>query len=126
MKKFTPVIVLFVAVNLLLLLVRHKLAGWSIEESVVFTGNLIIFMATMAAAYLYSKASANEKPLGFLQQFYGGFLLKFMILIIAVALYLFTVPEPNQNGIIVCMALYLLYHFLGTVSATRKSPRKSA
>lgn len=120
MKKFIPLIAMFVVVNGLLLLFREKLAEQNVSGNVVAVGNLIIFLATLVSSLLYMKASANKKTIGFLQQFYGGFLLKFFVLIAAVVIYLFTAAPPNQNGLIVCMALYLVYHFLGTVAVNSR------
>jgi len=123
MKKFLPIILFFIATNAFFLLAKDKLAAWHMDQDVVLVGNIILFLATLASGILYSRAAKNEKPLDFMQQFYGGFMLKFFVLILAVAIYLFSVETPNQNGILLCMGLYLIYHFLSTMMVTRRTKR---
>jgi hypothetical protein len=104
----------FLLVSLAVWLLRHWLSGHSIETNVVMVGNAIVFLATVAALFLYQKAMKKQKPHAFVSQVYSGFLLKFLILVSAALAYFYTAKEINKGAVIICLALYVVYHFMAT------------
>lgn len=112
-KTFRPVLILFVLVNALTLAFGKKLQAKGIDNEIIIWGNLIIFIATMASGYLYTKAIATKNPQAIMRGVYGGFMLKFFLLLTAAIIYIATAKPVNKGALFFCMGLYLLYHFLG-------------
>lgn len=124
-KALRPVIILFVIINCLAIVFRSKLEAKSVDSDVVIIGNLVIFIATLGASFLYLRSLASKNPQAIMRGVYGGFMLKFFIMLIAALAYIALVKPYNRPALFICMGLYLVYHFLGTQNVINQKKQAS-
>ena len=122
-KGFWPPLILFGVVTLLSLLFWSRLTMAGIHPWVVVGGNVVLFIVTLLSMYMNSNAMQHGNTHGFMRNVYGGFLLKFLLIIVAAVSYIAMVKTPNKPGLLICAGLYLLYTFFGTRSVlNHKNP----
>ena len=119
-KTIRPLVLVFVMVNAFALVFRAWMEKKGIDTAVVLGGNTLLFAASAFSIWMYSKKVDPKRPQAVVTNVYGGFILKFFILAVAVLLYCFLAKKINKEGIFICMALYLIYNFIGTRQAVRK------
>lgn len=122
-KKFRPIIILFVIINTLAIVFSKKLQTKGVHNEVIIAGNLIIFIATLASGWLYMRAAETKNAQAIMRGVYGGFMIKFFLLLAASIAYLALVKPINKPAFFFCMGLYLVYHFLSinTVLTQKKT-----
>jgi len=113
-QKLLPSILLFVVVTVAVIIFNQKIAAAGANAWLIAGGNTVLFIATLLSVYMNAKAMLHSNTYGFMRNMYGGFLLKFFILIAAVVAYIVLVKTPNKPGLLVCGCLYLFYTFFGT------------
>ncbi len=122
-KKFRPILILFIIINILAIVFAKKLIANSVNNEVIIVGNLIIFIATLASGWLYMRAAETKNTQAIMRGVYGGFMIKFFLLLAAALTYLALVKPINKPAFFFCMGLYLVYHFLSinTVLTQKKT-----
>lgn len=123
-KGWMPLVGLFTVVTIVVLSGRGWLEDKGFDYRVLLGGNALLFLASMLAFLLYASAMKNKKSYGFVQQVYTGFILKFFVLIVGAIVYFYFASEVNKPGVFACMALYLVYNFLGTSQVVKKKEKK--
>ena len=118
-RSLGPLVIVFVIVNFLALVFAKKLQAKNIDSDVIIMGNLVLFLASAASVYIYTR-SQKAKGHAVVRNIYGGFMLKFFVLIIAAMLYFFFADEINKGAIFVCLGLYLVYNIIGTRQSIRQ------
>ncbi|MES2777815.1 MAG: hypothetical protein V4722_26785 [Bacteroidota bacterium] len=119
-KAYRPVLILFVIVNALAIALGKKLQANGIDNEVIIWGNLVIFIATMASAWLYMRATQTKNAQAIMRGVYGGFMLKFFVLLAAALFYIVVAKPINKPALFFCMGLYLVYHFLSTTTVLKQ------
>ena len=80
---------------------------------VLFSGNLILFVATGASFYLYNKALHNNNMHIFLRMMYSSLLIKMLICLGAALVYAYIAGKGISKATILgCFGLYILYTFV--------------
>jgi cadmium resistance protein CadD (predicted permease) len=120
-RSLGPLVIFFVIVNALALVFAKRLQARDIDSDVIIMGNLVLFLASAASVYIYTRSS-KSKGHGVVRNIYGGFMLKFFVLIIAAMMYFFFADEINKGAIFVCLGLYLVYNVIGTRQSIRQTP----
>lgn len=123
-KGWMPLVGMFIVVTIVVLSSREWLEGKGFDYRVLLGGNALLFVASMLAFLLYASAMKNKKNYGFVQQVYTGFILKFFVLVVGAIVYFYFASEVNKPAIFACMALYLVYNFLGTSQVVKKKKKK--
>jgi cadmium resistance protein CadD (predicted permease) len=113
-RSLTPLVIFFLIVNALAIVFGKRLADKGIDADVIIGGNLVLFLASAASVYIYARGQRQAKGHGVVRNIYGGFMLKFFVLIIAAMMYFFFADEINKGAIFVCLGLYLIYTIMGT------------
>jgi hypothetical protein len=109
-RIFLPILFVFILSNGFFITSRSLVSKWNIDHDLVIIGNLVLFLATAVSFFLYYKALYNNNVQGFLRLIYGGMFLKMMICLFTAFFYILIAGKAvNKGGIIVCLALYLLY-----------------
>lgn len=124
-KKIVPLIVFFLIINGGVLAFKQRLFIKGIDTDVVIIGNLILFFATLLSGYMYFKSLNHNNPQAIMRSIYGGFMLKFFLLLIAALVYIALAKPINKPALFICMGLYLIYHFIGTKIVVRQKQKKS-
>ena len=117
-KPLAPLVILFVMITALALVFGKRLGDKGIDSDVIIIGNLVLFLASAASVYVYTR-SQKSKGHAVVRNIYGGFMLKFFVLIIAAMLYFFFADEINKGAVFVCLGLYLVYNIIGTRQAIK-------
>jgi hypothetical protein len=112
-KAFTPVLVIFVIVNAILVVFPALFSKMKIDTSVMLVGNLILFLATFISFYFYYRSLRNNRVAVFLRLIYGAMFIKMMICLVTAFVYIImTGKNVNKGAIFGCMFLYLIYTFV--------------
>jgi FtsH-binding integral membrane protein len=72
------------------------------------------------------KALKNRSAYGFVRNVYTGFMIKLLILVVAAMSYFYFSSEVNQPALFICLGLYLVYHFVGTIQVAGKQKRHAS
>lgn len=121
---FLPILLIFLAVNALLIMAPSLDFLWGMDRNVMLVGNLILFAATFISFRLYRRSLANNKVHAFLRMIYGGMFAKMMICLIAAVAYIMVARKDVSKGAIFgCMFLYFMYTFV-EISIIMKLSRK--
>jgi len=118
-RPLAPLVLLFVIVNALAIVFGKRLQAKGIDSDVIIIGNLVLFLASAASVYIYTR-SQKSKGHAVVRNIYGGFMLKFFVLIVAAMLYFFFADEINKGAIFVCLGLYLIYSIIGTKQSIKQ------
>lgn len=123
-RGWMPLVGLFTVVTIVVLNAKDWLVAKGFDHQVLLWGNALLFLASMVAFLLYTAAMKNKKSYGFVQQVYTGFILKFFVLVAGAIVYFYFAREVNKPAVFACMALYLVYNFLGTSQVVNKKDKK--
>jgi F0F1-type ATP synthase assembly protein I len=95
-KAFRILVIFFVIVNAMAIIFRHRLEDKNVDTDVVIIGNLVLFVVSALATWMYSKAGSQKKAHGMVRNVYGGFMLKFFALIVTAMVYFYFAKEINK------------------------------
>jgi hypothetical protein len=110
----------FIASTILAVVFYEFLQEKEIDVAVVIGGNVIIFLSSLLAYFIFEKATKAQTGHSAVRNVYTGFVIKFFLLIVAAMLYFYFAATINQKAIIICLVLYLVYNFLGARYAAAK------
>ena len=123
-KAMLPLLIVFLIVNTLALVVlRQRLDDNGVDTDLIIGGNLVLFIVSIFSVWMYTKSTAKKNAHAIVRNVYGGFMLKFFVLIVAAMVYFYFAKEINKKGILICMGLYVLYSFLGTAQVVKKKAK---
>lgn len=115
-KGFLPVLLLFVVVTALIFILQTSLTSAGFNTWVLLGGNTVLFIITLISIAMNTSALKSQNTHGFMRNVYGGFMLKFFLVIIVVLMYVVLAKPINKQALFACLGLYLVYTFLGTRS----------
>lgn len=113
---YLPIICIFIIVNGVAVVFSKALTAKGIDTNMVIGGNLLIAIATFLGIFISGRGLASKNPQAVVRAMMGGMMAKFFILLIAVAVYAMSANPINRGGLFICLGLYLVYHFMGTVA----------
>ena len=112
-KALRPIIILFVAVNLLGITFYTNLATIGIDADVFLVGNLFVCAITVLSFWMLLRGMKASTTSGFLSSVYSSFLIKLVISgLLVVAYAKLKGASMNTPAIFSSLFLYLLYTFL--------------
>jgi hypothetical protein len=123
-RAFLPILLIFLAVNALLIVTPSLKFLWNMDRDVMLVGNLILFVSTFISFQLYRRSLSNNNVHAFLRMIYGGMFAKMIICLIAAVAYIMAVKKDVSKGAVFgCMFLYFVYTFV-EISIIMKLSRK--
>lgn len=112
-KKSGPVIIFFLLLSTAILVAQSSLASWGFRISLLFAGNVILFVMTMFSLHLLDKGMRASGTSAFLRFVYGSFMVKFFIVVFSMLIYGFlNRKQINKPALFSLMFLYLVYTFM--------------
>ncbi len=112
-KALRPILILFVAVNLLGITFYTNLASIGIDADVFLVGNLFVCAITVLSFWMLIRGMKAKTTSGFLSSVYSSFLIKLVISgLLVVAYAKLKGAAMNSPAIFSSLFLYLLYTFL--------------
>jgi putative effector of murein hydrolase LrgA (UPF0299 family) len=126
-KLLRPLILLFVAVNSLLLLTKNLLAKYGLDYEVLLWANIILFFVNIIVFLMQRKAIANSNPNVFVRSVMGGTIIKMFVCLAASAVYAFAFKERfSKFSLFAAMVLYLVYLAVEAVAVSKMNKQKNA
>jgi len=105
--------ILFICIAAILQLFRSQITDLGADFTVLFIGNLILFVATRISFWMYNKSLQNNNPQYFLRMVYGGLLSKMGICIAAALIYILIARSTvNKYALFGCFGFYFIYTFI--------------
>jgi hypothetical protein len=124
-KKFIPIIVLFVVINLLLLIFKDGLNARGMQLNFVFVANVILFLLSSFGFFIQTKSANSTNINAFIRGIYSSLLMKMFVIVAAIFIYIFvTGGEVNKAAIFASMAIYLLYTSIEVVQLMKIARKK--
>ena len=124
-KKFIPIIVLFVVINLLLLIFKDGLNARGMQINFVFVANAILFLLSSFGFFIQTKSANSTNINAFIRGVYSSLLMKMFVIVAAIFIYIFvTGGEVNKAAIFASMAIYLLYTSIEVVQLMKIARKK--
>jgi len=124
-KKFIPIIILFVVINLLLLIFKESLIEKGFQLNFVFVANLILFLLSSFGFFIQTKSANSSNINAFIRGVYSSLLMKMFVIVAAIFIYIFvTGGEVNKAAIFASMAIYLLYTSIEVVQLMQIARKK--
>ena len=125
-RLFLPVFIVFLGVNVFGVVFSKTLEKLHINQGLLITGNLVLFIVTVLSFLLYQKAMMAGNTHNFIKNVYSGMFLKFFICIIAAFIYIYNVRQlVNKAGVFALMFLYLVYTFMEISILMKNSKHKT-
>ncbi|WP_336518581.1 hypothetical protein [Pollutibacter soli] len=125
-KSLSPLIILFVLLNMLFIVFRSFLEKKGFNVDVLLIGNLVLWLITLFSAVMLQKGLRATSTAGFLRSVYGSFMIKLFLVAALVFGYLMLNKENfNKPAIFSCMFLYLVYTFIeirGLLKLSKQNP----
>lgn len=119
---FLPILFVFLFVSSFSVVFSKVLTRYHIDQSILITGNIILFSVTLLSFLLYQKALLAGNTQIFLRNVYGGMMIKFFVCIAATFIYVLSSGNAiNRPALFILMFLYLLYTFMETALLMKRS-----
>ena len=125
-RPFSPVILLFIILNALFLTGRTTLEGWNVDQKVLISGNILLFVITLISFLLAQRGLKSSNTHVFIRAVIGSIMIKLFVSIIAAFIYISVFKKQiNKPALFICMGLYLIYTFLEVSILTKQLKLKS-
>jgi hypothetical protein len=109
-KIIMPVIIIFVAVTILVLVLRGFLIAHGFDANVLLGANTLFFLMGMLVFSLQKRALKNANPNVFVRSVISGMMIKMFACVIAVLAYVtLTGSDYNKRSVFLSLFIYLLY-----------------
>jgi hypothetical protein len=109
-KKYAPVVILFILVNVIVLIFRSFLEANGFDTVFLITANAILFMLSILGFVIQMKGLKSTNVNAFIRSLYSSLLAKMVIIMIAVIIYIFiTGGKVNKASLFTSMGLYFFY-----------------
>ena len=115
-KKFIPVIGLFLLINLIVIIFGNSLKEYGFDIGFLIVANLILFLLTFLGFYIQTRGVRSTNIHAFIRGIYSSFLIKMFVIVGAILIYILVMGgEANKPSILTSMGIYLIYTFLEVV-----------
>jgi hypothetical protein len=120
-----PMILLFIILNGILLVFRHRMADLKINIDVVVSANLFLFVVSMTNIYFQMTNLNNPNANAVIRGVMAGTFLKLLVLAAAAMIYLFASgTNRSVNAVFAGMVLYIIYTWLEVRITLKMNPKK--
>ena len=123
-KMLTPVIIVFLAVTVFVLLAGGLWRKFHIDRDVLLGANLLFLLLSLMIYFIQKKALTSTNPNTFFRTVIGGMMIKMFTAVIAVLIYVVLYgPTYDKKAVFISLFIYLLY-LAAEVAAISKDIRK--
>jgi hypothetical protein len=124
--QFTrPLSIVMIIVSGFCITGKNWLIKKGIDYEVVVIGNLILYIVSMAAYLISSRAMRSSNPQAFVRAMYLSFMVKFFVVVITAFIYIMmTRKNVNKPALGICAVLYIIYTVIETKALTRLLKQK--
>ena len=124
-KKFIPVIGLFLLVNFVVFIFGNSLKEFGFNIGFLLVANAILFILTFLGFYLQTKGVRSTNVNAFIRGVYSSLLLKMFVIVVAILIYIVLMGgETNKPAILASMGIYLVYTALEVIQLMKIARKK--
>ncbi|HEY9362061.1 MAG TPA: hypothetical protein VIQ00_02285 [Chitinophagaceae bacterium] len=124
-RPFTPVIIIFIIVNSLLVAGRTSFESRGFDQGMLIYANLLLFAATFFSYLLSLRGLKSTNPHAFVRAIMGSMMLKMVLCLAAVLAYiLMNRDNINKASLFGAMGLYLVYTFVEVSVLMKQAKQK--
>lgn len=126
-KILLPLMLVFLAVNIIIIAAPALLEKWGADNYVLLMGNVFFLFVSLLVFKLQKKALANENPNVFIRSIMSGMLIKMVAIIAALIIYwLVSGKNFHKATVIIAVILYLVYFITGVYCTMQLNKNKNA
>jgi hypothetical protein len=120
-----PIIFFFLVFSALFLTAKGFLDRNGFDQSVLFVGNLVIFLATVLSFLFARRGLTVKNPHAFVRSVYLSIMVKLFVCVVAALIYIFLFRNNlNRPALFTCMGLYLVYTLIEVSVLTKMLKEK--
>ena len=124
-KKFIPVIGLFLLVNLILFIFGNSLKESGFNIGFLVAANAILFLITFLGFYVQTKGVRSTNVNAFVRGVYSSLLIKMFIIVVAIVIYILAMGgKTDQLSILTAMGIYIIYTAVEVVQLMKIARKK--
>ncbi|MEO5648984.1 MAG: hypothetical protein ABIR03_03555 [Ginsengibacter sp.] len=125
-KKFIPVVGLFIFVNIVLFIFEEILSANGFAVNFILGANAVLFLLSLFGFFIQTKGVRSSNINAFIRGVYSSVLLKMFIIMGAILIYILIAGGTvNKPAIFTSMAIYILYtsvEVIQLMKIVRKKP----
>jgi hypothetical protein len=124
-KKFIPVIGLFLLINLVVFIFGNSMKEYGFNIAFLLVANAILFILTFLGFYIQTKGVRSTNINAFIRGVYSSLLLKMFVIVVAILIYILVMGgEANKPAILASMGIYLVYTSLEVIQLMKIARKK--
>lgn len=124
-KKFIPVIGLFLLVNLIVFMFGNSLKEYGFNIGFLVVANALLFLLTFFGFYIQTKGIGSTNINAFIRGIYLSLLLKMFVIVGAILIYILVMGgQANKPSLFASMGIYLVYTFLEVIQLMKIARKK--
>lgn len=124
-KKFIPVIGLFLLINLIIFIFFNSLKEYGFNVSFLIVANIVLFLLTFFGFYIQTRGVRSTNINAFIRGVYSSLLLKMFVIVGAILVYIVAMGgEVNKPSILTSLGIYLVYTFMEVVQLMKIARKK--
>jgi hypothetical protein len=125
LKKFSPVFLLFILINILIFIFKNSLIASGFNISFLLFANVILFLLSFFAFFIQSKGVQSTNINAFIRGVYSSILLKLFVVVIAIVIYIMIMHgEVNKPSLFTSMAIYIIYTSVEVIQLMKIARKK--
>ena len=124
-KKFIPVIGLFLLINLIVFIFFNSLKEYGFNVAFLIVANIILFLLTFFGFYIQTRGVRSTNINAFIRGVYSSLLLKMFVIVGAILVYILALGgQVNKPSILTSLGIYLVYTFTEVVQLMKIARKK--
>ncbi len=124
-KKFIPVIGLFLLINLILFMFGSSLKESGFNIGFLVAANAILFLITFLGFYVQTKGVRSTNVNAFIRGVYSSLLIKMFIIVVAIVIYILVMGgKTDKLSILTAMGIYIIYTAVEIVQLMKIARKK--
>ena len=125
LKKFIPVIALFVLINILVFIFTKNLTAAGFNIAFLLVANLVLFILSFFGFFIQSKGVRSTNINAFIRGVYSSLLLKMFVIVAAILIYILIMGgEVNKPSLYTAMGIYLIYTSIEVIQLMKLARKK--
>ena len=126
-KKFIPVILLFVVINIVIFVFKHSLVDYGFDIPFLLVANVVLFLLSLFGFYIQTRGVRSANLNAFVRGLYSSLLLKMFVIVGAIFIYIYVMEgQVNKPSLFTSMAIYLIYTSIEVIQLMKIARKNNA
>lgn len=124
-KKFIPVILLFIIINIVIFILKNSLVNYGFDIPFLLIANVLLFLLSLFGFYIQTRGVRSANVNAFVRGLYSSLLLKMFVIIGAIFIYIYVMGgHVNKPSLFTSMAIYLIYTSMEVIQLMKIARKK--